>query len=81
MTIQLRYLQTLLEIGGEHNSTVVFPLPIDLIGPLMRMAEGHPADAEPLPSPGPGADATGDNGDAPGVRRTLKTHTTNAPAT
>jgi regulator of protease activity HflC (stomatin/prohibitin superfamily) len=35
VTIQLRYLQTLLEIGGERNSTVVFPLPIDLIGPLL----------------------------------------------
>jgi hypothetical protein len=29
--IQLRYLQTLVEIGAEHNTTVVFPLPIDLI--------------------------------------------------
>src|SRR5271157_5689035 len=29
--IQLRYLQTLVEIGAEHNSTIVFPLPIDLI--------------------------------------------------
>src|SRR5437763_515702 len=35
VTIQLRYLQTLLEIGGEQNSTVVFPLPIDLVGPLL----------------------------------------------
>jgi regulator of protease activity HflC (stomatin/prohibitin superfamily) len=35
VTIQLRYLQTLLEIGGEQNSTIVFPLPIDLIGPLL----------------------------------------------
>ena len=32
VTIQLRYLQTLLEIGGEQNSTVIAPLPIDLIG-------------------------------------------------
>ena len=29
--IQLRYLQTLVEIGAEHNTTIVFPLPIDLI--------------------------------------------------
>jgi len=36
VTIQLRYLQTLLEIGSEQNSTIVFPLPIDLIGPLLR---------------------------------------------
>jgi len=30
-TLQLRYLQTLLQIGGSQNSTIVFPLPIDLI--------------------------------------------------
>jgi len=33
--IQLRYLQTLLELGADHNSTVVFPLPIDIIGPFL----------------------------------------------
>jgi len=36
VTIQLRYLQTLLEIGNEQNSTIVFPLPIDLIQPLLE---------------------------------------------
>ena len=36
VTIQLRYLQTLLEIGSEQNSTIVFPLPIDLMGPLVE---------------------------------------------
>jgi regulator of protease activity HflC (stomatin/prohibitin superfamily) len=45
VTIQLRYLQTLLEIGSEQNSTIVFPLPIDLIGPLMQMVNGQRADA------------------------------------
>jgi regulator of protease activity HflC (stomatin/prohibitin superfamily) len=30
-TLQLRYLQTLLEIGGSQNSTVIFPLPIDIL--------------------------------------------------
>ena len=34
-TLQLRYLQTLSEIGIEQNSTVVFPFPIDLIKPLL----------------------------------------------
>jgi regulator of protease activity HflC (stomatin/prohibitin superfamily) len=38
-TLQLRYLQTLLEIGADQNSTVVFPLPIDLLRPLMEVAE------------------------------------------
>ena len=31
ITLQLRYLQTLPEIAAEKNSTIVFPLPIDLI--------------------------------------------------
>ena len=34
-SLQLRYLQTLLELGADHNSTVVFPIPIDLIGPFL----------------------------------------------
>jgi hypothetical protein len=33
VTIQLRYLQTVLEIGNEQNSTIVFPLPIELVQP------------------------------------------------
>lgn len=40
---QLRYMQTLTEIAGEQNSTVVFPLPIELLKPLydaMRRAGG-----------------------------------------
>jgi regulator of protease activity HflC (stomatin/prohibitin superfamily) len=37
--IQLRYLQTLGEIGAEQNSTIVFPLPIDLVKPLLSAAQ------------------------------------------
>jgi len=37
-TLQLRYLQTLTEIAVEHNSTIIFPLPIDLVQPLMNMS-------------------------------------------
>jgi regulator of protease activity HflC (stomatin/prohibitin superfamily) len=37
--IQLRYLQTLVEIGAEKNTTVVFPLPIDIISGLGRALE------------------------------------------
>jgi len=37
--IQLRYLQTLVEIGAEKNTTVVFPLPIDIIGSLSRVLD------------------------------------------
>jgi len=35
-TLQLRYLQTLREIGATQNSTVVFPMPIDLIKPVLE---------------------------------------------
>jgi regulator of protease activity HflC (stomatin/prohibitin superfamily) len=38
--IQLRYLQTLVEIGAEHNTTIVFPLPIDLIASLTQTLNG-----------------------------------------
>lgn len=37
ITLQLRYLQTLAEIATEHNSTTVFPLPIDLLEPFIQM--------------------------------------------
>jgi regulator of protease activity HflC (stomatin/prohibitin superfamily) len=35
-TIQLRYLQTLREIGATQNSTVVFPMPIDMMGQVLQ---------------------------------------------
>jgi regulator of protease activity HflC (stomatin/prohibitin superfamily) len=34
--LQLRYLQTLVEIGSEKNSTIVFPLPLDILSSLGR---------------------------------------------
>ena len=34
-TLQLRYLQTLSEIAVEHNSTILFPMPIDLLSPFL----------------------------------------------
>jgi regulator of protease activity HflC (stomatin/prohibitin superfamily) len=45
--MQLRYLQTLTEIGAEQNSTVVFPMPIDIIKPFLELFEkpGKPAGA------------------------------------
>jgi regulator of protease activity HflC (stomatin/prohibitin superfamily) len=51
VTIQLRYLQTLLEIGAEQNSTVVFPLPIDLIQPLLEAFKGRGGGAAPADEP------------------------------
>ena len=38
ITVQLRYLQTLLEIGSANNSTIVFPIPIDLLTALSNTA-------------------------------------------
>jgi regulator of protease activity HflC (stomatin/prohibitin superfamily) len=39
--LQLRYLQTLTEIAAEKNSTIIFPLPIDLIQPMIEMMQRH----------------------------------------
>src|SRR5204862_3654681 len=49
VTLQLRYLQTLMEVGSNQSSTIVFPLPMDMLQPLMAAAEGRHA----LASDGP----------------------------
>jgi hypothetical protein len=46
-TLQLRYLQTLREIGGTQNSTIVFPMPIDLVKPVLEAMRPSEASAEP----------------------------------
>src|ERR1700677_1769954 len=45
--MQLRYLQTLTEIGAEQNSTIVFPMPIDIIKPFLEILDkaGKPTGA------------------------------------
>jgi regulator of protease activity HflC (stomatin/prohibitin superfamily) len=56
-SLQLRYLQTLLEIGSTNNTTVVFPLPMDIIEPFLGRAD-HKAGgskAKPPTPPGPPA--------------------------
>ncbi len=35
MAMQMRFLQTLVEVGSENNTTIVFPIPLDLITPLL----------------------------------------------
>src|SRR3954453_20452667 len=50
-TIQLRYLQTLLELGSGQSSTIVFPLPIDIIGPLTDMLRRGNGGGEAPPRP------------------------------
>src|ERR1700680_615149 len=62
VAITLRYLQTLIEIGTEKNTTIVFPLPLDLLGGLGGMVgKAGPGGAQ-LPAaraPGPAATTTG----------------------
>jgi regulator of protease activity HflC (stomatin/prohibitin superfamily) len=54
IALQLRYLQTLLEIGGASSSTIIFPVPIDLIRPFVERTDRTRSDGEDggLP-PGP----------------------------
>ena len=47
MALQLRYLQTLVELGTEKNTTIVFPLPIDIISSLSRLLDKSAAKDEP----------------------------------
>jgi regulator of protease activity HflC (stomatin/prohibitin superfamily) len=55
--MQLRYLQTLSEIGAEQNSTIVFPMPIDIVKPFLDLMEkankprGVNGDARPHEQP------------------------------
>ncbi len=53
-TLQLRYLQTLTEIAAEKNSTIVFPLPLEMIEAFLRRsvpADGVAAPPPPRPAP------------------------------
>jgi regulator of protease activity HflC (stomatin/prohibitin superfamily) len=47
--LQLRYLQTLLELGSGQSSTIVFPLPIDIVGPLTDALSRSRGDGNPPP--------------------------------
>ncbi|HHU38629.1 SPFH domain-containing protein [Propioniciclava sinopodophylli] len=54
-SLQLRYLQTLLELGADQNSTVVFPLPMDIVGPIVKAVERfNEVDAAPASPQRPG---------------------------
>jgi regulator of protease activity HflC (stomatin/prohibitin superfamily) len=43
-TLQLRYLQTLVEIASEKNSTIIFPIPIDLLTAFVRGRSSNPEE-------------------------------------
>jgi regulator of protease activity HflC (stomatin/prohibitin superfamily) len=49
VAIQLRYLQTLAEVASENNSTTLFPIPIDLFAPFIKLL----GDRAPAPPPPP----------------------------
>ena len=53
ITLQLRYLQTLTEIGVEKNTTIVFPLPMELLSLLNKMGASATARSEQKPIQGP----------------------------
>ena len=38
-TLQLRFLQTLTEVASEHSSTIIFPVPLDIISPFLKKEE------------------------------------------
>ena len=46
-TLQLRYLQTLLDIGVNQNSTIIFPLPLDMLKPFLGPRGGDAPGREP----------------------------------
>ena len=50
-TMQLRYLQTLLEIGSNQNTTVVFPLPMDVLEPFIGRADHASGGSKAKPRP------------------------------
>jgi regulator of protease activity HflC (stomatin/prohibitin superfamily) len=56
--LQLRFLQTLSEVATENNSTIIFPIPLDLIRPLLSIADSF-ADAAGGGSSGSGGKADG----------------------
>jgi regulator of protease activity HflC (stomatin/prohibitin superfamily) len=53
MSLQLRFLQTLSEVAVENNSTIVFPVPIDLLKPFIEMAaqDSQPDEGDPTEPP------------------------------
>jgi regulator of protease activity HflC (stomatin/prohibitin superfamily) len=57
-SLQLRYLQTLLEIGSNQNTTIVFPLPMDVLEPFLSATERKTQPKTgPRPAPPPPPDA------------------------
>jgi regulator of protease activity HflC (stomatin/prohibitin superfamily) len=68
-TLQLRYLQTLLEMGVNQNTTIVFPLPLDILKPFTdAVSASGSAQRKPPPPPPEPPPAPGDEADLPPSR-------------
>src|ERR671930_655285 len=52
-TLQLRYLQTLTEIAAEKNSTIIFPLPLDIVEPFLNAMRAITPDGSEQETPSP----------------------------
>jgi hypothetical protein len=75
--LQLRYMQTLLELGSSQASTIVFPLPIDLLKPLLEKGDTEVAAAAAAaarrlrrPDESEGIEAAPEAGELPASRQT-----------
>src|SRR6478735_6068336 len=67
-SLQLRYLQTLLEIGSNQNTTVVFPLPMDVLEPFTTRHDHNRGGSKAKPPPPPPPPPDPDVGDLPPSR-------------
>src|SRR5262249_26018072 len=65
--LQLRYLQTLVEISAEKASTTIFPVPIDLLSPILKLAQT--GGDEKLPPPRMPIGVTRERGSRPAAAR------------
>jgi regulator of protease activity HflC (stomatin/prohibitin superfamily) len=75
--LSLRYLQTLTSIAVERDSTIVFPLPMDLIGPLSAALRPK---TNGRPAPTPASPAAGPTNSAPARRAAKRALPPDAPA-
>ena len=67
MAMQMRYLQALADVASDQNSTIIFPLPLELLGPFLKggrdgaagRVDGRPEDASVLSDPAQSEKITG----------------------
>lgn len=78
VTIQLRYLQTLTEIGAEKNTTIAFPVPVDMLSAIMggngNGSSDRPKPSSPRPAPTQPAPSQPDAPETPERNRPIPRH-------